>query len=152
MKWNDTVRRWAAALLLVAGSLALAGCTGSGSQPSVDLGEVDISQFRTEQPYVELNGNQPAFTDKEKKNTEVFETYSDLDSLGRCGVAQANLCRELMPTEPRGRSARSSPPGGTRSSMTGWTASICITAATSSASSWPGRTPTRRTSPPAPAL
>ena len=111
MKWNDTVRRWAAALLLVAGSLALVGCTGSGSQPSVDLGEVDISQFRTEQPYVELNGNQPAFTDKEKKNTEAFETYSSLDSLGRCGVAQANLCRELMPTEPRGEIGQVKPAG-----------------------------------------
>lgn len=111
MKWNDTVRRWAAALLLVAGSLALAGCTGSGSQPSVDLGEVDISQFRTEQPYVELNGNQPAFSDKEKKNTEAFETYSSLDSLGRCGVAQANLCRELMPTEPRGEIGQVKPAG-----------------------------------------
>ena len=30
-----------------------------------------------------------------------FETYSDLDSLGRCGVAYANICVELMPTEER---------------------------------------------------
>ena len=31
----------------------------------------------------------------------VFEYYSDLDELGRCGVAYANICQELMPTEKR---------------------------------------------------
>ncbi|MBQ7582963.1 MAG: DNA/RNA non-specific endonuclease, partial [Lachnospiraceae bacterium] len=31
-----------------------------------------------------------------------FENYSELDSLGRCGEAYANLCRELMPVEERG--------------------------------------------------
>ena len=33
----------------------------------------------------------PNFTDSELK-TESFETYSDLDSLGRCGIAYANIC------------------------------------------------------------
>ena len=31
----------------------------------------------------------------------MFENYSELDALGRCGVAYANLCKELMPTEKR---------------------------------------------------
>ena len=101
MKWNDTVRRWAAALLLVAGSLALVGCTGSSSQLSVDLGEVDISQFRTEQPYVELNGNQPAFT-QEELTADSYETYGSLDALGRCTTAMASIGPDLMPTEDRG--------------------------------------------------
>lgn len=35
------------ALLLVLWSLLLAGCTG-GTQPAVDLGQVEIGQFRTE--------------------------------------------------------------------------------------------------------
>lgn len=52
-------------------------------------------------PYVELNGNQPNFT-QEDLTTEAFETYSELDRLGRCGVAYANICREIMPTEERG--------------------------------------------------
>lgn len=51
-------------------------------------------------PYVEINGNAPFFTDSDM-TTEAFETYSDLDQLGRCGVAYANLCQELMPTEDR---------------------------------------------------
>lgn len=52
------------------------------------------------QPYTTLNSNIPFFTDGELI-TEPFEKYSPLDSLGRCGVAYANICKELMPTEER---------------------------------------------------
>ncbi len=51
---------------------------------------------------ITLHNNIPYFTDEEKENITSFETYSDLDSLGRCGVAYANLSRELQPTEERG--------------------------------------------------
>ena len=51
--------------------------------------------------YVELNENQPGFT-REDLTTEAFETYSELDALGRCGPAYANICLEIMPTEERG--------------------------------------------------
>ena len=51
-------------------------------------------------PYAEVNGNVPDFTEEEL-TAEPFEVYSELDSLGRCGVAYANICRELMPTERR---------------------------------------------------
>ena len=61
-------------------------------------------------PYVEVNGNVPFFTEDEK-NTNVFESYSDLDDLGRCGVAYANLCTELMPTEERGAIGSIKPSG-----------------------------------------
>ena len=53
-------------------------------------------------PYIQLEKNIPDFTEDEKKNTEAFETYSDLDSLGRCGQAYANICPEIQPTEERG--------------------------------------------------
>ena len=53
------------------------------------------------QPYVVVNNNEPFF-EKEEMKTKAFEKYSDLDKLGRCGVAYANLSRELMPTESRG--------------------------------------------------
>lgn len=52
--------------------------------------------------FVELNENVPLFTDEEKKSTDAFEYYDSLDELGRCGVAYANICPELMPTEERG--------------------------------------------------
>lgn len=50
--------------------------------------------------YVILNNNEPEFS-KEDLNTTSFEKYSNLDSLGRCGVAYANISKELMPTEER---------------------------------------------------
>jgi len=50
--------------------------------------------------YVELENNEPGFA-KEDMTLEAFETYSELDYLGRCGMAYANICPELMPTEER---------------------------------------------------
>ena len=55
----------------------------------------------TTEPYIEINNNIPFFTSEEKSVTDSFEKYSELDSLGRCGVAYANLSKELMPTEER---------------------------------------------------
>ncbi|MCD7834261.1 MAG: DNA/RNA non-specific endonuclease [Lachnospiraceae bacterium] len=52
-------------------------------------------------PYAEVKGNVPDFSDLDI-NTESFERYSELDSLGRCGVALANLGTDLMPTQERG--------------------------------------------------
>ena len=43
--------------------------------------------------------------------TGVFEHYSPLDSLGRCGTAYANICKELMPIEPRGEIGMIKPSG-----------------------------------------
>ena len=61
-------------------------------------------------PYTEVNGNQPYFTEEEL-TTQAFETYSELDSLGRCGVAYANVGQDLMPTEPRGEIGAVKPTG-----------------------------------------
>ena len=51
--------------------------------------------------YTEINGNVPFFT-QEEMTTKSFEMYSNLDWLGRCGSAFANIGKELMPTEERG--------------------------------------------------
>jgi DNA-entry nuclease len=61
-------------------------------------------------PYTEVNGNQPYFT-AEELTTQSFETYSELDSLGRCGMAYANVGQDLMPTEPRGEIGAVKPTG-----------------------------------------
>ena len=50
---------------------------------------------------VEVNDGRPFFTEEEITD-EAFECYSELDRLGRCGPAFANLCRELMPTQEGG--------------------------------------------------
>ena len=49
-------------------------------------------------PYIEINNNIPYFTEEEY-TTESFEKYSEWDSLGRSGVAYANICKEIMPKE-----------------------------------------------------
>lgn len=62
------------------------------------------------QPYVEIDGNQPEFTEKDKTK-QSFEQYSELDLLGRCGVAYANVGKDLMPTEKRGSIGNVKPSG-----------------------------------------
>lgn len=61
-------------------------------------------------PYVEINGNVPYFTDSDN-TIETFESYSELDSFGRCGVSFANIGMEIMPTEERGEIGQVKPSG-----------------------------------------
>ena len=58
---------------------------------------VDVPEY-TDEICVMINDNKPYFTD-EDYNTNVFENYSELDYLGRCGIAYANICKEIMPPE-----------------------------------------------------
>ena len=62
------------------------------------------------EPYFILNDNIPEFTDMDLLNP-VFEYYSELDDLGRCGVATACIGTELMPTEERGEIGQVKPSG-----------------------------------------
>lgn len=52
-------------------------------------------------PYVAVNNNVPAFAESDL-STASYEYYSELDYLGRCGVAYACIGKDLMPTEKRG--------------------------------------------------
>lgn len=69
----------------------------------------DIPEY-SGKPYITIHDNQPDFTDADL-TTEAFENYSDLDDLGRCGVAYANICMDLMPTEERGSISQVKPSG-----------------------------------------
>ena len=64
------------------------------------------------EPYVILNNNIPDF-DESDYTAESFEIYAELDSLGRCGVAYANICKEIMPQdgETRGEIGSIKPSG-----------------------------------------
>ncbi|MEG0367375.1 MAG: DNA/RNA non-specific endonuclease [Coprobacillus sp.] len=64
----------------------------------------------TNQTYVAINDNVPYFKESELTK-EPFEKYSELDSLGRCGVAYANICKEIMPTTKRGNIGQVKPSG-----------------------------------------
>lgn len=51
-------------------------------------------------PYVEINDNEPEFTEEEL-TTVSYEEYSELDPLGRCGTAEACIGEDLMPDGER---------------------------------------------------
>lgn len=50
--------------------------------------------------YIIINNNEPVFDDLAKTSNS-FEVYSELDSLGRCREAYANIGKDLMPTSER---------------------------------------------------
>ena len=82
--------------------------------------EVDFSSIRAEalrnipsyssMPYTVVNNNVPFFNESDLV-TYSYEKYSDLDSLGRCGVVIANVGRDIMPTEERGNIGMIKPSG-----------------------------------------
>lgn len=62
-------------------------------------------------PYVTVNDNEPFFTEEEMKTENTFLEFSELDSLGRVGVASSCLNKTMMPTEPRGEIGDIKPSG-----------------------------------------
>ena len=56
------------------------------------------------QPFVIINNNISSFDDS-YFTEESFENYSDLDKLGRCGTAFANLSKETMPQHEEKRTS-----------------------------------------------
>lgn len=69
-----------------------------------DVSSFDLSSIPeyTDDPYVYINNNIPNFREEEY-TTKSFEKYSKLDDLGRCGVAYANICKEIMPKKDEKR-------------------------------------------------
>lgn len=111
-------RKWYAILpVLLALTFLFSGCSqmeewvpdSSSGQTSV-ISLENLPEF-SDSAYVELNDNQPEFSDEEKQDTQSFETYSELDSLGRCGVAFACIGQDLMPTEDRESISQVKPTG-----------------------------------------
>ena len=69
----------------------------------------DIPEY-SEKAYISILDNVPSFSDADFSETS-FETYSALDSLGRCGVAFANIGQDLMPEGERGGIGQIKPAG-----------------------------------------
>ena len=88
--------------------LSACGASDEFRMPDFEKGAVQTESYDTVsdvpeysgEPYVEINDNQPDFTEKEL-TTVSYEEYSKLDSLGRCGEAEACIGEELMPEGER---------------------------------------------------
>jgi len=65
---------------------------------------------KASEAYMVVNNNVPYF-ESDDFVKETFESYSDLDRLGRCGVAYACISQEIMPTEERGAIGNIKPTG-----------------------------------------
>lgn len=77
------------------------------SDLSSELAQVSVYSG---QPYVTIHDNIPYFSESDL-TTESFESYSELDKLGRCGVAYASIGTDIMPTEERGSIGQIKPTG-----------------------------------------
>ena len=120
--------RYIVLLFLLCGSLCMTACSDShvSDRSAPDSSFSDSGGVQTEDgkniitieevpdysgnAYIEINGNEPEFSE-EDLSVSSFETYSALDSLGRCGEAYANVGVDLMPTEERGSIGKVKPTG-----------------------------------------
>lgn len=103
--------------LLLFLTLLFGGCSPDSSSESPSQTSDREASYNLESipeytgdPYVVINENVPFFTESDFTE-EAFETYSDLDELGRCGAAFANVGKETMPTEERGQIGMIKPSG-----------------------------------------
>ncbi len=95
--------------LLLLLCLTLTGCMDLLPPEHTSVSLEDVPAYAGE-PYVAIDDNQPDFSE-EDLTTESFESYSPLDSLGRCGAACANVGVDLMPTEERDSIGQVQPSG-----------------------------------------
>ena len=99
--------------VLLASGVLLPGCAGETQAPlepprqAVSLDE--LPEFSGD-PFVEVNGNVPSFSEAER-DLAALEAYAPLDGLGRCGTAFALIGPETMPTEERGSIGSVKPSG-----------------------------------------
>lgn len=90
-------------------------CTGNPKTVDSEITESTIFSLDSVpeyngSPYVVINNNIPYFTEEDYSTTS-FETYGELDDLGRCSEAFANIGQDLMPTEERGSIGSIKPTG-----------------------------------------
>ena len=80
--------------------------TSSSSSYTDDSGTSDYY----DEAYIVVNNNVPYFTADDLTETP-YMTYSELDSLGRCGVAMACIGPETISTEDSGSNEQITPTG-----------------------------------------
>lgn len=93
------------------------GGTSAAEMPEDGFWGTEIPVYQGK-AWIELNNNVPLFTKKDC-STKSFETYGELDSLGRCTTAYANVGQDLMPTKERENISQVKPTGWQKSEYDG---------------------------------
>lgn len=119
----EVLRRVTAFLLVffIAGSgIGLSGCSSKKDNQAGTVGSTEVQSTAVAddmaslvyqgEPYVVINDNNPDFIEADM-TTASFESYGELDGLGRCTTAYANIGKDLMPTEKRGSIGEVKPTG-----------------------------------------
>lgn len=122
MKWKKQMLGWllSGCLLLLAGCQELSGQSDAWKNEAyqqlqqADTKDTPDSVEEVEpydgSPYIVIENNEPDFSEKEITD-QSFETYSELDELGRCGEATASVGQDLMPKEERDSISQIRPTG-----------------------------------------
>lgn len=99
--------------ILLSFSMLLCSCSILTDEPNSHIPNAtldSIPEFDGETPYVIINDNIPFFTEDEIVSKS-YESYGDLDGLGRCTVCIACVGIDIMPTDDRGSISSVTPTG-----------------------------------------
>lgn len=111
----QNVKKVVGALILVAAIIMnlndVVSAKNIGGKFAIESQSAKVQWLMENEENVEvMNNNIPAFIvdndiilPENKKPTDEFEIYSDLDNLGRCSIAFANISKQTMPTESEKR-------------------------------------------------
>ena len=131
---NEYMRLCAVLFMLLAlAAVLLSGCdidnnNGSGAAGDAEIGKAAVESEKvlidevpewSGSPYVVINNNVPDFSTSEIKKARTravrkgrrYESFSELDGLGRCGPAEAVVSRSTMPDGERGSIGMIKPSG-----------------------------------------
>lgn len=113
-------KKWIIGLLIALTTISMTACQPETKNILVNSvkEKVEVESVKTlgevpeysGSPYAIIDNNKPTFSEDEFTK-KASESYSDLDSLGRCGIAYANIGKEIMPTEERGKIGMIKPSG-----------------------------------------
>lgn len=100
-------RKRVLSLILIALCLFLSSCQSQTKDTGQDVVSVPAEQIALEEvpeysgePYIEIDEGEPDFSDTEL-TADSYETYRELDALGRCQSAEACVGTDLMPDKER---------------------------------------------------
>ena len=118
LKWKNNMRALAMVICLALTMQFASGCGTTESAQSTQENVTTIVETfdfaavpaYDGTAYVAVNDNVPFFTEEELSSAS-YETYGELDPLGRCTVCVASVGQDLMPAEERGNIGAVKPTG-----------------------------------------